>query len=132
MTEAKLYAQKLRPLRSAFPVTTYRLEPGATTRSIPDVYYITPEVTGWIELKILKQRRDGSFYIPYRPGQIGWLKHHIRSNNKTFCLAWYDNEMFLFNTFYEEYKSLTDIMEQAIWFGRSLNNPQFFKLVFRK
>ncbi len=115
-------------VKANIPVTFHRIEPGNVTKSIPDVYYYTPNITGWIELKVIKYKPSTrSFVIPYRPGQIGFLQKHVRTNKHTYCLGWHDHNYYLFNEFIKE---VDDIKELALWHGRSLRDIDLANIIY--
>lgn len=127
MTESKMYEALVR-IKDNLPVTFHRIEPGNVTKSIPDVYYYTPNITGWIELKIIKYKpTKRMFEIPYRPGQIGFLQKHFRTNKHTYCLGWFDHTYYLFNSFIRD---VENIKELSIWHGKSLKDINLANILY--
>lgn len=129
MKERDMFHAMKRASKS-YPVEFLSIETGGTTRGIPDVYYLSPNAVGWIELKVIKYRkRRGVYLFEYRPGQISFLVKHNRVCKKTFTLGWYNGMYYLFNNFVKE---LQDIEVSCLWSGKSLNNRKLFKLLTSK
>lgn len=133
MTEKIMY----RHLVESFPGIVFKnIETSATEIGIPDVYYFTTTqvyaVNGWLELKIGKQRMDGSIVIPYRPGQRTFLIEHIKCNPKTFVLIWYMDRYFLLSTFYLYFHTLNELIENSLYIGTSLKTENFLEILLKK
>ena len=77
MLESKMYKNlknKIIPLTSLTRIEN-------RSGGIPDIYFCNKYKSGWIELKEIKHiRKDRTFKIPFRIGQLSWIKWHQRRN----------------------------------------------------
>jgi len=127
MTETMMY-RVLKGISDIHQGTFCSIETGGSSIGVPDVYYFDPAITGWIELKVIKWiARDEVYRFDYRKGQLPWLRKHHRTNKRTFCLGWYDNQYFLFDEFYKE---MDDIEKRSLWYGPSLKDKGLLNILF--
>lgn len=76
MLETDLYQWTIRKLRGA-TVKLQAIESGSTGLGIPDWFYRTLTIDGWIEAKCLKDVKE-IVKIPFRPGQFSWLMNYTK------------------------------------------------------
>jgi len=89
MTETDL-RRWLKRILKQYPIIVQPIESHAHS-GIPDIFYRTSMVSGWIESKIAEVTKDGTIYVPFRPGQINWLYSHKRLGGKTFLFLVIEN-----------------------------------------
>lgn len=57
---------------------TTRIESGATSVGIPDIYYVGHGTDGWIECKFVKKNVPLILNVPWRPGQQAWMLEYYK------------------------------------------------------
>lgn len=68
-----------------------RIETGYTGRGVPDIYCISPQGKPyWIELKRCHKLTDK---IPWRPGQLAWMKTVYNYKQTVFTLVCFDDTL---------------------------------------
>ena len=68
-----------------------------TGLGIPDVHYcISSSRAGWIELKVVKKfPKKGQIKVPFRPGQLAWIRDYQRFSSKVFLFLYVENSLFV-------------------------------------
>lgn len=90
MTETNMYKKLKKHLSGKpGPILLQRIESGGTGLGIPDIYFVTFCKKGWIELKEIPYIPKGNknIKIPFRPGQLAWIKNHLKYNEDVFLLC---------------------------------------------
>lgn len=119
-------------LKKEFPFITFiNIETGHTETGVADVYYFSQiyKITGWIELKIAKEKSDGSIEIEYRPRQRLFLQNHFKCNRNTFTLIYYKNYFYLTDCFIDKFKNEKRLFELSIYKSIKLKTTRFIKLI---
>jgi len=89
---------------------------------VPDIFYRTWMEDGWIELKVLNSypKRSSIVKVPFRPGQLNWIKTYRILNGNVFLFFYIENSLWVFkgDTIREEYCE-TEMIElscyKALW-----------------
>ena len=113
-----------------------KIETGRKTIGIPDIYfyfiYNNPcdlNLTGWIELKIAKKHKNRTIEIPYRPGQLPFLKEHSKANKRTYCLVYFEDCYYLFNRFYRYYNNKDNFIFNSFSIFSEINKNFMKKII---
>lgn len=127
-TEGRQWLKKLCKDRA---IILQPIESSRTAIGIPDIYFRTPIVDGWIELKQteMKMTSSYSYKIPFRPQQFEWLhKYSAFGGNAILCLFMQteDSHLVFFikrHNIHHEYtmKELTEL--SFLW--RNIDNISF-------
>jgi len=76
-----------------------RIESGSTSLGIPDVYFATPTIGGWIENKEI-ERLPKLLYapvkVPFQVGQLAWIKRHLKYNDNVYLSMYVRSEVSYF------------------------------------
>lgn len=86
MRESLLY-KKLKNQLSQQNVFLQRIESGGTGLGIPDLFFQHTSINGWIELKQINHNQGEYVKIPFRPGQLGWLKMLLSYGGNVYLLC---------------------------------------------
>lgn len=92
MTESQLYA-KLKTGLSSYKIKMTRIETGGMELGVPDIAYRTINQDGWIEMKIIPQYSRGQIKVPFRPGQMGWIRSYRRLRGAIFLFLVIENDL---------------------------------------
>lgn len=76
MRNEAAFSKSLRTALELSGAMVQSVESGSTALGIPDIYFRTLKIDGWIELKNLVYPIRGHLDVPFRPGQYAWLKRH--------------------------------------------------------
>lgn len=98
--ETRLY-HSLKTLLAPYSVHFDRIENSVNT-GIPDIYFVTPENEGYIELKQIKaypKNATTTIKIPFRPGQYAWFRRRLKLNSLTnyFLLLQVAGQLYVFH-----------------------------------
>ncbi len=70
------------------------IESGKTGLGIPDIYFKTMFHEGWIELKEIIITSADRIAIPFRPGQLPWIRRYIRLGGNIILLMTYKKSLY--------------------------------------
>jgi hypothetical protein len=131
MTERTIF----KDLKKAFSpaINFISIETGSTASGIPDVYYssMVNDEVGWIELKVAKVKKDGLIEIPYRPGQINWLKDYVGRNKKGYTLIYFEGIYYLTQVFERFFLDKKHLLESSLLVRNSLYSQKLFEELTR-
>lgn len=93
MKETQIY-HKMKDKLSPMGVLLQRIE----MDMVPDLFYRTYHKDGWIELKRIEKLpvRNPYIKVPFRPGQMNWIRIYRTLNGKIFLFFSIVNELFIF------------------------------------
>ena len=94
MKEKTMYLK----MKKEFPnVHLQRIESNISV-GIPDVAYaVNSTKVGWIELKQVKNfSKKGIVKVPFRPGQLAWIKDYRKYSQRVFLFMHIKNILFVF------------------------------------
>jgi len=119
MTEKQIF-KNLANIMSLHGGQLYRME-NRIGIGTPDTHYSFDQGnSGWVELKqISKQIKNRKkVTVPYRPGQIGWLKKY---NGRKYVLLYMDEMYYLLTSFQRKYETMNSFLRDVIWLGEKLD-----------
>jgi len=82
------------------------IESSRTGTGILDVFYRTTNTDGWIEFKKLnKYPMKNIIKVPWRPGQMNWIKKYRKLNGNVFLFFYIEDALWIFkgNNIKEQY-----------------------------
>ena len=88
--ETKMY-HKMRDKLTYYGILLQRIE----MDMVPDLFYRSWHQDGWIELKVVSRISD-NIKIPFRPGQLNWIKGYKSLNGSVFLFLHYDDKLWIF------------------------------------
>ena len=102
------------------------IESSRTGTGILDLFYRTINVDGWIEFKKLnKYPTKEIIEVPWRPGQMNWIKRYRRLNGNVFLFFCIEDTLRIFRDFHiqEKYTKVemfslscyTDLWKEIDW-----------------
>jgi hypothetical protein len=133
--ETKLYRQ-MRDILKPYVINLCRVE-NSVDVGTPDVYFYTPVSEGWIELKQIPEypkKMDTEIQIPWRPGQLSWIKRRMSMNENTnvYLYVVVQGDLHLFRNKNIQYTyTRRELLSKAIVLGR-VNDKEFVKKLYRK
>lgn len=71
------------------PIKFHRIESHSTELGIPDIYFETRTITGWIEQKYIvwPKKWDTIIQPGWQPGQLNWITKHNDFTNRKYSRA---------------------------------------------
>lgn len=95
MKEKDIY-QKMKKEFKNTKIFLQPIESGSTSSGIPDIYYCKINSSGWIELKVLNRYpKNDIVNIPFRAGQIGWIRKFRYISNNIFLFLYIENSLWI-------------------------------------
>lgn len=111
-----------------------RIETKETGIGVPDIFYRTWNQDGWIELKVLNKypKRKNYIKVPFRLGQINWIKNYWILNGSIFLFLYIENALWIFkgDNIKEQYSELEIIKStcyKAFW--KDINWDNIYNLL---
>jgi hypothetical protein len=117
MNENKMY-KRLACLLKDYPIMLQRIE--NRTGRVPDIYFSSSKRNGWIELKEVEKEKKGRVKIPFRPGQLAWIKRHLKYNDDILLLCSVKNTAYWILTKGKQIKEEYGIDELILLTGKHL------------
>jgi hypothetical protein len=103
-----------------------QIETGSTHLGVADLYYYGKGFNGWMELKQLKSLpidMNKQIVIPYRPGQLNFLRKHQKKGLNAFCLLSVEDKLFLITNFTKREFTKTELVEFMV-IDNDLTSPE--------
>lgn len=77
------------------------IESGNTGIGILDIFYRSLHQDGWIEFKVIKNypKRSRFIKIPWRPGQMNWIRRYRELNGNVFLFLYIENALWILRDF---------------------------------
>lgn len=76
-------------IMKGYPIKIQPIESHGTGR-IPDLFFRTSFIDGWIELKCIDRLSD-TITIPWRPGQYPWIRDYVKLGGLAFLFVGFMN-----------------------------------------
>ncbi|MEJ2248053.1 MAG: hypothetical protein P8Y70_00150 [Candidatus Lokiarchaeota archaeon] len=93
MIESKMY-DKLQKQLKPYAIKLTRIE--NLFGCVPDIYFTSNQLKGWIELKNIRYiRKDNTIKVPFRPGQYPWIKNHLYFQKGIYLIVTINNKWFI-------------------------------------
>jgi hypothetical protein len=98
MKETEL-SRKIIKLLQFSGIFVQRIESPMTGVGIPDLFFRTTQTDGWIEFKVIQhpiKLEQKKIKIPFRPGQLNWIKNYVAMGGNAFLFISIDSSLFIF------------------------------------
>lgn len=76
MKDEASFSRSIRHALESEGAMVQSVESGGTAVGIPDLFIRTEKISAWMELKNLIYPVRSYLEVPFRPGQLAWLKRH--------------------------------------------------------
>lgn len=113
MKETEMYAAMKKHLEPKVMLQRIEMD------HVPDVFYRTPDHDGWIENKVIRVHRPGkAIKIPFRQGQMNWIRRYRTLNGLVFVFLHIDNALFILrgDSIKEVYPTESELIRAACYY----------------